>query len=107
MLLSVFLVARKVTIFNKWIVFSLVLLTSSPSVNVFFSFLPHLRIRPCFVLGQNTTFKSLGSLLKVPVIQTMMICNPRGHDEVLGSEPHCPQSGFLESLIPSCVSGQA
>lgn len=29
-------------------------------------------------------------------------CKRRGHDEVLGSEPHCPQSGFQESLIPSC-----
>ena len=52
--------------------------------------------------GQNATFASLGSLLKAPVIQAMMIFNPRGHDEVLGSEPHCPQSGFLQSLIPSC-----
>ena len=32
MLLSAFLVTRKVTIFEQWIVFSLVLLTSPPSV---------------------------------------------------------------------------
>ena len=72
MLLSVFLVARKVTIFKQWIVFSLVLLTSPPPVNIFFPFSLISEFALVLRFGQNATFASQGSLLKALVIRAMM-----------------------------------